>query len=222
MGSKNEMVSTDQEDWLKSDPQLRGQDYCLLSMVEPKQTVLDDKEMFYFNEFIKTFSQQMNQLFDELKSEFPDKTSTFDLLKQNNPYIFNYDDLQEEFRRFRQQEHLEDNFAETYPNRGLTRSGVKVRGVFHTKEEAEKHVSELQKNEPKIGIYMGEVGRWLPFNPDESQIEEREYAEKQLNTLMKAYKQNQEEKDRYFEERKNQLKEQAETATTHEVEESIF
>ena len=39
------------------------------------------------------------------------------------------------------------------------------------------------------------VGKWLPWDPEPSQVGEQEYAEEKLNSLMKNYKENEEAKD---------------------------
>lgn len=69
--------------------------------------------------------------------------------------------------------------------------GVKVRGVFETYEDARKHAEQLQKLDKFHNIFVGEVGKWLPFDVDIAQTETEDdpvYREKSLNTYMKAYK----------------------------------
>jgi len=41
------------------------------------------------------------------------------------------------------------------------------------------------------------VGKWLPWDPKPHQVQEQEYAEDQLNTLMKRYKDNEDAKDKF-------------------------
>ncbi len=69
--------------------------------------------------------------------------------------------------------------------------GVKVRGVFETYEDAKKQAEALQKLDKFHNIFVGEVGKWLPFNVDIATMQTEEdpvYREKSLNTYMKAYK----------------------------------
>ncbi len=69
--------------------------------------------------------------------------------------------------------------------------GVKVRGVFETYEQAKARAEQLQKQDKFHNIFVGEVGKWLPFNVDISTMQTEEdpvYREKSLNTYMKAYK----------------------------------
>jgi hypothetical protein len=69
--------------------------------------------------------------------------------------------------------------------------GIKVRGVFETYDEAKKQAEQLQKLDKFHNIFVGEVGKWLPFDVDISKTETEDdpvYREKSLNTYMKAYK----------------------------------
>lgn len=69
--------------------------------------------------------------------------------------------------------------------------GVKVRGVFENYDDARKHAEQLQKLDKFHNIFVGEVGKWLPFDVDISKAETEDdpvYREKSLNTYMKAYK----------------------------------
>ena len=69
--------------------------------------------------------------------------------------------------------------------------GIKVRGVFETYEEAKTRCNTLQKLDKYHNIFVGEVGKWLPFNVDISTMETEDdpvYREQALNQYMKAYK----------------------------------
>ena len=80
--------------------------------------------------------------------------------------------------------------------------GIKVRGVFDTIEEARNRSEFLKRFDDKFNIYIAQVGCWCPWSPNPDALENQEYSETQLNTLMKQYKQNMEEKDTVFDERK--------------------
>lgn len=67
--------------------------------------------------------------------------------------------------------------------------GFKFRGAFGTRQEAEAHAKEIQqKLDPDFHVYVGEGFKWLPWDQDPETIENQEYAEKELNELMKANK----------------------------------
>ena len=69
--------------------------------------------------------------------------------------------------------------------------GIKVRGVFETYEDAKAQADKLQKQDKFHNIFVGEVGKWLPFDVDISTMQTDEdpvYREQALNQYMKAYK----------------------------------
>ena len=82
---------------------------------------------------------------------------------------------------------------------------VKVRGIFSTQEEAKDRCIELNKLDPDFNIYIAPVGHWLPWCDDPDKAEDCEYSNKELNKLMKAYKENQIRAKMLHEERKNDL-----------------
>lgn len=69
--------------------------------------------------------------------------------------------------------------------------GIKVRGVYETYEDAKVRADHLQKQDKHHNIFVGEVGKWLPFNVDIATMETEDdpvYREQALNQYMKAYK----------------------------------
>ena len=88
-----------------------------------------------------------------------------------------------------------------------TLSGIKIRGVFSTYEEACAHAKKLQSVDSYFNVFVGEVGKWLPFdpNPDSEAVKNSEYANEQLNSMMKSYMENQEKAKIYHEQRKNEM-----------------
>jgi hypothetical protein len=96
---------------------------------------------------------------------------------------------------------LEDEFFAKNEFRTTVR-GLKVRGVYSSQPEAVARSKKLQRTDPLHNIFVGEVGKWLPWDPEPSDVPEQEYAEDQLNTLMKKYKENEEAKDSFQRERR--------------------
>ena len=85
--------------------------------------------------------------------------------------------------------------------------GIKVRGVFETYEEAKTRCDTLQKLDKYHNIFIGEVGKWLPFNVDISTMETDDdpvYREQALNQYMKAYKDSLKEEEVEEHERKEE------------------
>lgn len=85
--------------------------------------------------------------------------------------------------------------------------GIKVRGVFETYEGAKARCDTLQKIDKYHNIFVGEIGKWLPFNVDIATMETEEdpvYREQALNQYMKAYKDSLKEEEVEEQERKEQ------------------
>lgn len=85
--------------------------------------------------------------------------------------------------------------------------GIKVRGVFETYEAAKARCDTLQKMDKYHNIFVGEVGKWLPFNVDIATMETEDdpvYREQALNQYMKAYKDTLKEEEVEEQERKDQ------------------
>lgn len=66
--------------------------------------------------------------------------------------------------------------------------GLKIRGVYNDYEEATKRAEFLRNLDPSFDIFIGEVGKWLPCDVDIEKAKDRHYAEKELNDIMKTYK----------------------------------
>lgn len=96
---------------------------------------------------------------------------------------------------------LEDEFFKMNQFRTTIR-GIKVRGVFSSDVEATARAKRLQKSDPSMNIYMGAVGKWMAWEPDPNNVADQEYANEQLNTLMKKYRENEENREVFYNEQK--------------------
>ncbi len=103
---------------------------------------------------------------------------------------------------FKNQQKLDDEFFKKNDFHTTIR-GIKVRGVYATEAEASARAKRLQKTDPNFNIYMGAVGKWMAWDPDPNSVKEQEYANDQLNTLMKKYRDNEEARDTYYTDQKN-------------------
>lgn len=106
---------------------------------------------------------------------------------------------------FKNQVQLEDDFYAKNDFRTTVR-GLKIRGSYSTREEAESRAKKLQKMDADHNIFVGQVGKWLPWDPAPSAIQDQEYAEDQLNTLMKKYKENEEAREMFHKEQRDRAK----------------
>jgi len=83
--------------------------------------------------------------------------------------------------------------------------GIKVRGSYSSYEEAQKRAKYLQGIDTLHNVFIGEVGKWLPFDDSADKAEDASYAEEKLNNLMKSYMENQQQAKQLYEKRKNDM-----------------
>lgn len=83
--------------------------------------------------------------------------------------------------------------------------GIKIRGCFATRDEAANHAKRLQKEDATFDIYVVDMYKWLLIPPDREKIEDTHYAEEKLEELMQAYKENQAQARKMFEQRKRDM-----------------
>ena len=200
-----DVVSVKEVDYLDEDKPIRGQNFVLLSFLSPED-VLVNKEAYMFNQFLTKFSKDMTTLLDGIATKYSDSKDFVDSVKENNAFIFDPKDMSEQYG-FYKSIHNEELEASYHRDNNFTTSirGIKVRGVFDTIEEAKNRSEFIKKIDNKFNIYIAQMGCWCPWSPNPDCLENQEYAETQLNTLMKEYKKNMNDKDVVFEARKTSL-----------------
>jgi hypothetical protein len=62
--------------------------------------------------------------------------------------------------------------------------GVKVRGVYSTEAEARAACDKLKQIDKYFDIFVGEMGKWLPWDPTPEQVKEVKYRHKKLDKIM--------------------------------------
>lgn len=87
----------------------------------------------------------------------------------------------------------------------LSVCGVKIRGTYETYDEAKKRAEYLQRYDKYHNIYIGEVGKWCPFEDNPEKAKDCEYMNKDLNKLMKTYIEQQDKAKEYHELRKQDM-----------------
>ena len=207
-------------DYLDEDPEIPTQKYCLVSFISPEK-VIADKNRFFFKEFMQFMNYDwkvkgLEHFMVFLSKKYGIKVD--DLLKDAEEFGKVRDkeiretDLEEQWQVFLLKH--EKDTQEKYDNAVEFRTnvrGVKVRRCFANVEEAQVMAKVFQRKYPKDNIYIGKVGAWLPWDPSEHLMPEVEYAEKELNELMRRYKENEANKEIFFaEERESKIKAQKE------------
>lgn len=197
------------EDFLEQDKSIRGQNYACLSFISPEDVIIK-KEAFQFQHYMQNFTNDLDQLFKGLSNKYPNDDDGISSLRERYSAMFDASSIHSDFQAFvAENPHLETQYHEQN-NFQTSIRGIKVRGVYDTLGEAQKR-SELLKSQDnnRFNIYVAQVGCWCPWAPNPSEIENQEYAETQLNTLVKEYRKNVAKKEAFFEERKEELMKKA-------------
>jgi hypothetical protein len=198
------LVPTKEVDYLDEDKPIRGQNYVCLSFISPED-VIRNKEVFYLENYLSKFSKDVVDLFDNLILKFPESEEIIKHVRENHEHLFKGIELESDFKFFKQQsaEKLEKQYLEMNDFQTSIR-GIKVRGVFETLKEAQTRAELLRRIGDKFDIFVGQVGVWCPWSPNADDIQEQEYAETQLNTLVKNYRDNMTLRDEFYAKRKDE------------------
>ena len=84
--------------------------------------------------------------------------------------------------------------------------GFKVRGMYNNEEDAKDRCKSLYNIESTINTYVGNIGHWVAWEDNSDNAEDFEYANDELNNLMKAHKENQEKVKMFNNSEVNDLK----------------
>lgn len=208
------------EDYLEVDNPIPGQNYVCLSFVSPEK-VLKEHELFLFNKFMNQrcgeWEQKLDEIVKDVSDDYKNKINTEIKEVLRTEMKYSLDEFKNKFEDFKYKFHddLEKAFSRISGSQTSVR-GVKIRGVYDSKQEAEKRAKDLQTRDRSFHIFVGQVGYWLPWDPQADRIEEEEYLEEELNTLMKEYRKNEVSRDIFYEEQK---REQMKDAVTKEMNE---
>jgi len=201
------MISTKEVDYLEQDDPIRGQNFVCVSFISPED-VIKQKEAFFFEKYTKAYVQKNKEFIETLKTLFPEKKDEIRIMTDNFDFLFDETKVSESFKYYCQDQ--SDNLEKEYYEKNEFQTsirGLKVRGVFDTIQEAQHKSENLRKKESnKFSIYIAQVGCWCPWSPNPDSIECQEFAETELNTMMKKYKENIDDKTIFFENRKEELK----------------
>jgi hypothetical protein len=138
-----------------------------------------------------TLAQKTSTALDEhVKANMTDFRDTKIQEAYESYMVVNKQKLEDEF-------HKDNNFRTTV-------RGLKCRGTYSTHEQATERAKALHKKDPHFNVYVGEVGQWLPWDPEPDEVAEQQYSNDQLNSLMKSYRENATKRDEFFEEEKRQ------------------
>jgi uncharacterized protein YjbI with pentapeptide repeats len=193
------MEEQPKEDFLEVDPKIPGQNYVCLSFVSPEK-VMKQKEVFFTSKFMDYIFNDENDLYSkDIRAKFLNKEvkPTYEAIKTM------YEDW-----KYTRTTDLEAEFHEINDFK-TTMRGMKVRGVYDSHKEANVRAQILRRKDPSFNVFVGQVGYWLPWDPECESVPTQEYQEGMLNDLVKQYKENLTSKDELYEQVKNEKIEKA-------------
>ena len=169
------MTEEQKVDYLEVDEPIPGQNFVCLSFVSP-ESIIQSQDSFKVAKFLQSYAKDKDLDVKKLMKEYDDFTYKYS------------DELQRDFDK-------ENNFQTNV-------RGLKVRGTYSTKEEAERRAKSLQNIDSDFHVFVGQVGYWLPWDPCADKIEDEHYIDTQLNEMMQKYKENNIDRDIFYEEEK--------------------
>ena len=164
-------------DYLEVDETIAGQNYVCLSFLSP-ESLIKDKEGFKVSKFLQSYCKENKLKFDEVYEQY-------------KGFCYKHEDkLQRDFDE-------QNNFQTSL-------RGLKVRGVFDTKGAAEDRAKKLSTLDSSFHVFIGQVGYWLPWEPNADKVESEHFQNSQLNDMMEKYQENNVSRDIFYEEQKRE------------------
>lgn len=205
-------------DLLYEDPLIQNQKYVCLSFLSPEK-IIKEKDLYKFEKFLNNWD--LNK-----RLEIMDNFTKFICYKHK----LNYENMQRDLKDFikdielkikdegvsddyhnfinTNEEKLEEEFNKLNNFTTSTR-GIKIRGTFNSQEEAELRCKLLRELDSSHDVFVGEVGKWMPWDPDAYKTNRVEHLEEELNNLMHEKMKNEDKAKLEFEKRVNDAKKEA-------------
>ena len=201
--SKEDIKKDIVEDFLEVDQNIPGQNFVCMSFVSPEK-FLKQKEVFFNAKFLEYLFSSDEMLANDLRTKLLSK----DIDTSYDSIFKIYEDW-----KYTRKDVLESDFFEKNDYKTSIR-GLKIRGTYDTHKEASVRAQVVRKRDPSFNVFSGQVGYWLPWDPECDSIPEQEYQEGMLNDLVKKYKENLDSKETFYEQVKNEKIEKAKKEIT--------
>ena len=164
-------------DYLEVDEPIAGQNYVCMSFLSPEK-LIQNKEAFKCVKFLQSYCKDLKLNFNEVYGKYQDFTYKYE------------DKLQRDYDE-------QNNFQTSL-------RGLKVRGIFDTRQAAEDRAKKLSTMDSSFHVFIGQVGYWLPWDPNADKVENEHFQNTQLNDMMEKYQQNNVSRDMFYEEQKRE------------------
>ena len=162
-------------DYLEVDEQVPGQNYVCMSFLSPESFV-QNREAFNTAKFLQSYCKDQKLKFEEVYEKYKDFTYKHE------------DDLQRDYD--------EKNEFQT------SLRGIKIRGVYDTRQAAEDRAKKLSTRDSSFHVFIGQIGYWLPWEPNADKVADEVFQNSQLNDMMEKYQENNVSRDIFYDEQK--------------------
>ena len=205
------------KDYLEVDKVKENQTHYCISFIPPNYNRIEQVESLLFTYFLLE-KQSITNLY-ELVKEAKDALDTVDTPEQD-PLEIDRKRLEEKFyttlvKRFANYKKdnkvyldgkLVEHFGKNIEKQPL-QGALKVRSVHKNSTKALTKAKEHSKADGYT-VFVGETGKWMPFNPDKYRIENYETTNKELNELVRGHLEEREKAKKAFGLRTELLKRQ--------------
>tara|TARA_Y100000992_G_scaffold202117_1_gene137847 strand:+ start:3075 stop:3908 length:834 start_codon:yes stop_codon:yes gene_type:complete len=205
-------------DVLDEDKPIANQKFVCLSFLSPEK-IIKKKELYFFNNFIKNWDysksiEHFNSFIGFISYKYnlnpTEIQENFKEFIKSEQEKYDFNTICDDYKTFI--EHNEDKLQEKFniENKFQTNvRGIKIRGSYNTQEEAEMRAKSLRDMDTGHDVYVGQVGMWMPFDPDAYKTGNVQYLENELNELMHEKNKNDDLTKTEFEQRVKETKEKA-------------
>jgi hypothetical protein len=216
--NKNGTPNPKYVDLLTVDKPIAGQEWGCFSFISPEK-ILKQREMFYFEEFIKQwdmnksmekFHQFLNFISFKYKLQFDEVIKDFESYVDEERETIKKSPMEDDYKTFldREEDNLEKEFNIKHNFQTSVR-GFKSRGNFSTQEEARLRGKLVREIDPDFDVMIGPIGTWLCWDPEAYKTGEVDYMEEELNQLASEKKKNEQIAKTTFEQRIKETKQKA-------------
>jgi len=164
-------------DYLEVDESIPGQNYVCLSFISP-EALIEERNAFKCVKFLQSYCATQKLKFDDVYSQYQD-------------FTYKHDDK------------LQRDFDEKHDFQTSIR-GLKVRGVFDSRSAADDRAKKLSTKDSGFHTFVGQVGYWLPWDPNADKVQDEVFQNSQLNEMMEKYQENNVSRDIFYEEQKRE------------------
>lgn len=175
MSEVDKTVDSEKVDYLDVDDAIPGQNYVCLSFVSP-EALIQKREAFNVSKFLQSYCKEQKLEVKDIYSKYED-------------FVYKFSDK------------LQRDFDEANDFQTSIR-GVKVRGVYDTRQAAEARAKRLSTTDSSFHVFVGQVGYWLPWDPNADGVQDEIFQNSQLNNMMEKYQENNINRDIFYEEQK--------------------